>query len=98
MGCAGVTFDGGDVVGEVLGVFGGVGFAAGASGFFVHPGDDAEGAGGAQVEALENFWGFHGHDYTGSVVDCAGAEVPGIGMAGDDDDLRGMLGTVEVGG
>jgi len=49
MGSAGVAFDGRDVVREFGGVFGGVGFGTGASGFFVHPGDDAEGAGGAQV-------------------------------------------------
>src|SRR5258708_7928164 len=97
MGCAGIAFDGGDVVGEVVGVFGGVGFGAGASGFFVHPRDDAESAGWAQVEALENFGGFHGHDYAGTVVDCAGAEVPGIEMAGDYYDLLGMFGTFEVG-
>ncbi len=97
MGGAGVALDGGDVAGEVVGVFGGVGFAAGASGFFVHPGDNAEGAGGAEVEALENFGGLHGHDYAGSIVDGAGAEVPGIEMAGDDYDLLGMFGTFEVG-
>jgi hypothetical protein len=97
MGCAGIALDSGDVMGELAGVFGGVGFGAGASGFFVHPGDDAESAGGAQVEALKNFCCFHGDDYAGSVVDGAGAEVPGIEMAGDDYDLLGMLGTFEVG-
>ena len=94
---AGVALDGGDVVREVVGVFGSVGSAAGASGFFVHPGDHAQGAGGAQVKALENFRGLHGHDHAGSVIDGSGAEVPGIQMAGDDDDLLGMLGAFEVG-
>ena len=97
MGSARVALDGGDVVGEVVGVFGGVGLAAGASGFLVHPGDDAKGAGGAQVEALENFGGLHGHDYAGSVVDGAGAKVPGIEMAGDDYDLLGVFGAFEIG-
>ena len=97
MGSAGVALDGGYIMGEVLGVFGGVGFAAGASGFLIHPGDHAEGAGGAQVKALENFGGLHGHDYAGSVVDGSGAEVPGIEMAGDHYDLFGMFGTFEIG-
>jgi hypothetical protein len=52
---------------------------------------------GRQVEALENFGSLHGDDDAGSVVDSAGAEVPGIEMSGDDDDLFGMLGTFEVG-
>jgi len=78
------------VAGEFGGVFGGVGFGTGASGFFVHPGDDAESAGGAQMEALQNFGGFHGHDDAGSVVDGSGAEVPGIEMAGDYYDLLRM--------
>ena len=91
MGGSGVALDGGDVVGEVVGEFGGVGAAAGASGFFVHPGDYAEGAGGAQVETLEDFGGLHGHDYAGSVVDGSGAEVPGVEMAGDDYDLLGVV-------
>src|SRR5580658_9460655 len=94
---AGVAFDSGDVAGELGGIFGGVGFAAGASGLFVHPGDYAEGAGGAQVEALENFGGLHGHDHAGSVVDGPGAEVPGIEMTGDDYDLLGMFGAFELG-
>src|ERR1035438_4698445 len=97
MGCSGVAFYGGNVAGGVVGVFGGVGAGAGASGFFVHPSDYAEGAGGAQVEALEDFGGLHGHYYSGAVVDGSGAEVPGIQMAGDYYDLLGMLGTFEVG-
>src|SRR5580698_2607950 len=96
MGGARVALNGGHVAREIAGVFGSVGFAAGASGFFVHPGNYTEGAGGAQVKALENFGGLHGHDYAGSVVDGAGAEVPGIEMAGDDHDLFGMFGTFEV--
>ena len=68
MGRSGVALDSGDVMGELVDVFGGVGFGAGASGFFVHPGDDAEGAGGAQVQALENFCCFHGDHHAGSVV------------------------------
>jgi hypothetical protein len=74
------------------GVFGAVGFAATASGFFVHPGDHAQGAGRAQVETLENFGGFHGNGDAGGVVDGAGAEIPGIEMSGDDYDLLGMFG------
>src|SRR5271167_2969774 len=97
MGGAGVAFDGGYVVREVVGVVGGVGFAAGASGFFVHPGDYAESSGGAQMEALENFGSLHGHHYASSVVDGTRAEVPGIEMTGDYYDLLGMLGTFEVG-
>jgi hypothetical protein len=97
MGGAGVAFDGGYVAGEIVGVFGGVGFAAVASGFFVHPGDYAEGAGRAQVQALENFSGLHGYDYASSVVDGSGAQIPGIEVAGDDYDLLGVLGALEVG-
>ena len=97
MGSAGVALDGGYVVREVAGIFGGVGFAARASGFFVHPGNYAEGAGGTQVKALENFGGLHGHDYAGSVVDGSGAQIPRIEMAGDYYDLLGMFGTFEVG-
>src|SRR5580698_4847346 len=97
MGGARVALNGGHVAREIAGVFGSVGFAAGASGFFVHPGNYTEGAGGAQVKALENFGGLHGHDYAGSIVDGSGAEVPGIEMAGDYYDLFGMFGTFEVG-
>ena len=49
------------------------------------------------MKSLENFGGLHGHDYAGSIVDRAGAEVPGIEMAGDYYDLFGMFGTFEVG-
>jgi hypothetical protein len=97
VGGAGVAFYGGCVVGEIIGVIGGVGAAAGASGFFVHPGDYAESAGGAQVEALEEFGGLHGDYYAGSVVDGSGAEVPGIQVSGDYYDLFGMFGTFQVG-
>src|SRR5271156_1568156 len=96
MSSAGVALNGGYVAGEVVGVFGGVGFAAGASSFFVHPGDYAEGAGGAQVETLEHFGGLHGHDYSCAVVDGSSAEVPGIEMAGDYYDLLGVVGAFEV--
>jgi hypothetical protein len=84
------------VVEEVGGVFGAVSFAAAASGFFVHPCDHAQGAGGTQVEALENFGSFHGDGDAGGIVDGAGAEIPGIEMSGDDYDLLGMLGAFEV--
>ena len=97
MGCAGIAFDGGDMVREVGGEFCGVGAAAGASGFFIHPGDDAEGAGGAQVQTLQNFGGLHGNDNASSVIDRASSEIPGIEMAGDDDDLLGMFGAFQVG-
>src|ERR1017187_9095828 len=96
MGGAGVALDGSDVAEEVVRVFGGIGAAASASGFFVHPGDYAESAGGAQVETLQNFGGLHGHDYAGSVVDSSGAEVPGIEVAGDYYDLLGVVGAFEV--
>jgi hypothetical protein len=33
----------------------------------------------------------HGDDHACAVVDCAGAQIPGIKMARDDDNLLGML-------
>ena len=96
MGGSGIALDGGDVANKIGRVFAGVGFAARAAGFLIHPGDDSEGAGWGQVEALENFGSLHGDNDTGAVVDRAGAEIPGIEMSGDDDDLLGVLGTFKV--
>src|SRR5580693_6111367 len=97
MGSARVALDGGYIAGKVAGVFGSVGFTARASGFFVHPGDYAEGASRTQVKALENFGGLNGHDYAVAGVDRSGSQLPGIEMAGVYYDLLGMLGTSEVG-
>ena len=49
------------------------------------------------MKALKNFGGFHRDDHAGSVIDRAGAEIPGIEMARDNHDLFGMLGALEVG-
>jgi hypothetical protein len=49
------------------------------------------------MQALENFSGGHGDDNTGAVVDSAATEVPGIEVAGNDDDLLGMVATLEIG-
>src|ERR1700692_1215271 len=97
MSGAGVALDGGDAVRKIGRVFGRVGFASGASSFFIHPGDDTGGADGAQMEALQNFGGFHGDDDSGAVIDGGGAEVPGIEVAGDDHDLLRMFRAFEIG-
>ena len=68
---AGVAFDGGNVVGELGGIFGGVGPAPGTPCFFIHPCDDAKGTRGTEVKALEKFTSLHGNDDAGSVVDRA---------------------------
>jgi hypothetical protein len=39
----------------------------------------------------------HGHVDTGTVVDGAGAELPGIKMTGDNDDLLWVLTSFQVG-
>src|SRR5271155_2787221 len=97
MGGARIALNGGDAVHEVVGIFGGVSPAAGASGLFVHPGDDTQGARRTQVKALQDFRGLHGDDDAGSIVDGTGAEVPGIEVSGDNHDLLGMLGAFEIG-
>src|SRR5580704_826994 len=93
---AGVAFDGGNVVGELGGIFGGVGPGPGTPCFFIHPCDDAKGTRGTEVKALEKFTSLHGNDDAGSVVDRARAEIPGIEMSGHYDDLFRMLGAFEV--
>ena len=49
------------------------------------------------AELLKKMNGLHGDDDAGSVVDGSGAEVPRIEVAGNDDDLLGMLGALPVG-
>ena len=97
MAGSGVALDGGDVVGKFRGVSFGVGLVSAASIFLVHPGDDAQRAAWADMQALEQFGGGHGDDDTRAVVDGAAAEVPGIEVTGDNDDLLGMLAALEVG-
>ncbi len=49
------------------------------------------------MKFLQKFGRFHGDGDSGSVVDGAGAEVPGIEVAGDDDDLLGMFAAFQIG-
>ena len=88
---AGIAFDGGDVIDEVSFVFGGVSGAAAAAIFFVHPGDYADGALGMQAELLAQIGDLHCFGDSIGVVDCAGAQIPRVQMAGDYDDFFGML-------
>ena len=96
MSCAQITFDGGDVICGVGFVFDAVCCAAGGSIFFVHPGDDANGALGMQAELLAEIGNLHGDGHARGVINCAGAEIPRIEMAADDYELFGMIGTFEV--
>src|ERR1019366_7873560 len=94
---AGVALDGGDVVRKFRGVSLGIGLVSAAAIFLVHPGDDAQRAAGADMQALEQFGGRHGDDDARAVVDGAATDVPGIEMTGDNDDLLGMLAALEIG-
>ena len=94
MTSAEITFKCSNVIGGIGFVFGGVRLAALASVFFVHPCDYAKSALGMQAELLAEICNLHGDGNSRSVVNCAGAEIPGIEMAADDYDLFGMLGAL----
>jgi len=49
------------------------------------------------MQALEYFGGLHGNGDAGSIVDGAGAEVPRIKMPRNDNDLLGMVRTLDIG-
>src|SRR5882724_1503686 len=97
MSRAAIAFDRADMVGDIGFVFGEIGLVAAAAVFFVHPGNYPQSALGTQAELFAKIGGLHGDGYTRGVINRAGAEIPGIEMAGDDDDLLGMLAAFEVG-
>ena len=75
----------------------GVSLAAGAAGLLVHPRNHADGALGTQMEPLQQLRRFHGNHYAGAVVDRARAQVPGVEMSGQHNDLLGMLTALKIG-
>src|SRR5260370_13801275 len=92
----GVTFDRGDMMGEFRGVIFGICLAPRSSSLFVHPGNDAQGALGAQVQFLKNLGRLHGNHDTRAVVDGASAQVPRIEMPGDYYQLLRMFAALKV--
>ena len=50
-----------------------------------------------QAELLAEICDLHGDNYSRAIIDRAGAEIPRIEMAGNNDDLLGMFGAFEIG-
>ena len=97
MSGAGIALDGGDVVGNLRSVRLRIRLAAAATVFFVHPGDHAQRAARANMQSLQNLSSRHRDDHTRAIVNRAAPQVPGIEMAGDDDDLLRMLAPLQIG-
>ncbi len=74
-----------------------VGLVTASAVFFVHPGNDAQRAPRAETQAPQNFRSLHRHHHTCAVVDCTLAKVPGIEMPADNDNLLGMLASLQIG-
>src|SRR5690348_4022107 len=68
-----------------------IGVAARAAVFFVGPEDDAQGAPGTEPKLVDQVRGFQRGDDAGAIVLRAGADIPGIDVAADDDNFFRLL-------
>ena len=93
----GIALDRGRGAKEFGRVILGVGLAAGAAAFFVHPRNHSQSALRMQVKLLQNLGRFHRDHHAGAVVDCARAQIPRIEMSRDHDELFGMFAALQVG-
>ena len=84
------------VVGELRPVALEVGASAGEAVLFVGEEHDAHRAARPQVELLHQPQRFPRHDAAAAVVCRAGADVPGIEVAADDDDFVGPLAAADL--
>ena len=91
-----VGLDRGEMIRDLVRVFLRVGLPAAQAIFFIHPGDDTDRAPRMQAELLDKIRHLHRDGHARSIVDRAGAEIPGIEMPGNDDDLLGMLAAFQV--
>ena len=82
-----IGFDPGEVIGNLRGMFPAVRTSAEQAWLFADPRHYPNSALGLQMKLLDEVGGCHGKSDTGTVVEGAGVEIPGIEMTGDDDDL-----------
>src|SRR2546423_4941319 len=94
---AGIALDCRNMIDHLRGMGFAVSFMAASAVFFVHPGNHAQGTPRMEMKPLQKFGGGHRDYDTGTVINGAAAEIPRIKMARDDDDLFGMLASLEVG-
>ena len=73
-----------------------VGAAAAQSVLLVHEQHGADGALRLQVHVVHQAHRLHHHGHARAVVDRAGAEVPGVEVRADEDDLIGLLAAAEL--
>src|SRR5258706_1147712 len=96
MTSAGVAFDCGNVIDQFRGVGFAVSFVAAAAVFFVHPCNHAQSAARMEMKPLKQLCSGHRDHDTDAVINGAAPEIPRIQMSGYDDDLFGILASLDV--
>ncbi len=97
MSRAGIAFYRGHMVAELAAVGLGISGLTTAGVLFIHPGDDTNGSFGMQIELVNQVRGFHSYSDAGGIVDGATAQVPGIQVTGNHDNLLRMFRTLDIG-